>query len=399
MALRSPSRNRIALSGVGLSAFLTLVHATNDAFTSMLAALLPTLQVRFSLSETVLALLVATMSFSSSVTQPLFGALSDRLGRRLVGSLGIVLSSSLLSLMAVAPSFWLLLVILMVGGLGSAAFHPSGTSLVRHGAGRHKGLAVGIFSAGGTLGLALGPVIILWVVANLGTGYAPLLMIPGVVLGTLMYIVTPPQERAPKHQRPKLFDAELFSGPVGVLCLAGIARSIPFVTFTNAIPLWLVTAHGVPVDGALIGWTLATFSFSAGLGGILAGALASRLSRIAVVVGAMLLAIPMLFVVFTLTPGTVLFFVAVSLSGALVNGSLPLLIVSAQDLAPHAMATASGMLMGFTWGTAGLLYVFVGRLQEAFGIQAAMSVTYLFMIPAAILAFGVLRRYRETLAA
>src|SRR3712207_8661913 len=46
----------------------------------------------FRSSETVLALLVATLSFSSSVTQPLFGALSDRFGPRSLAAFGLVLS-------------------------------------------------------------------------------------------------------------------------------------------------------------------------------------------------------------------------------------------------------------------------------------------------------------------
>src|SRR5680860_401754 len=146
-------RRPVVLGGVALSTLLVAVHLTNDAFGSMLAALLPSLQIRFGLSETVLATLVATLSFSSSMTQPLFGSLADRFGRRLVGSLGILTSSALLSLMAVAPSLWILYALLLVGGLGSAAFHPSGTGLARDAATGQRGgtgLAVGIFSAGGT---------------------------------------------------------------------------------------------------------------------------------------------------------------------------------------------------------------------------------------------------------
>ncbi len=388
---------RLLLSGTALSTFLTIVHATNDAFTSMLSALLPTLQLRFSLTETTLALLVATLSFSSSVTQPLFGALSDRLGRRLVASLGVVMSSSLLSLIGIVPSIYILFGILFLGGLGSAAFHPSGTSMARAAGQKNKGLVVGIFSAGGTLGLALGPVIILYVIANFGLGFTPWLMIPGVMLGTLMYFVVPQQERAPAHSRPKLFDLELFAGPVGALCVAGILRSLSFVTFVNAIPLWLVTTQGIARDGTVIGWTLATFSFSAGVGGILAGALVPRLGRRAIIFGSMLLAIPILFIVFLLPPSSPLFFLAVALSGALTNASVPLLIVTAQDLAPHAMATATGMLMGFTWGTAGVLYILIGRLQEMIGLGAAMGLSYLFLLPAALVAFYVLSRNRGSL--
>jgi MFS transporter, FSR family, fosmidomycin resistance protein len=394
MALTTSAR-RTALGGAGLTAFLTITHATNDAFTSMLSALLPTFQARFGVTETVLAVLVAVLSFSSSVTQPLFGALADRLGRRLVGSLGVIVSSCLLGLMGVVPTVPLLFALLLVGGLGSAAFHPSGTSMVRNAGGeRYKSLSVAIFSSGGTVGLALGPVITLLIVANYGLAYTPWIMAPGIILGILMYVVVPPQARAPRHKRPKLFDVALFRGPVGLLCLSGILRSMSWVTFTAAMPLWLVANHDLARDAPIIGWTLAAFSLGAGTGGILAGLLGARLGRQFLITGTMLLAIPAIFAVFPLLPGSVPYFVAVFVAGMLVNGGLPLMIVSAQDLAPHAVATASGMLMGFTWGTAGVLYIGIGRLQEIIGLLPAMSLGFFMMIPGAALAFYVLRKYR-----
>jgi FSR family fosmidomycin resistance protein-like MFS transporter len=389
------SPKRYLLTGAGLSAFLMLVHTTNDAFTSMLAALLPTLQERFSLTETTLALLVATLSFSSSVTQPFFGALADRLGRRLLGALGVFLSSALLSLIGVAPSILVLFGLLFLGGLGSAAFHPAGTSLARAAGRENKGLAVSLFSFGGTIGLAIGPVVILYVIAHFGFGFTPWLMIPGVILGGLMYLLVPPQERSQGAQRPKLFHLDLFMGPVGILCLSGTLRSISFVAFINAIPLWLVTTHGIPRDDVLIGYTIGAFSFAAGLGGVISGALEHRVSHQVLVTGTMLLAMLPLFGVFWLEPGSAMFYAMVVFAGAFVNAGLPLMVVSAQDLAPHAVGTASGMLMGFTWGTAGVLYIGIGRLQEVMGLTAAMSLSYLTLIPGAILAYYVLRRYRS----
>ena len=399
MALTSsPKRKRVVLTGLGLSAFLTFTHGTNDAFTSMLAALLPTLQERFLLSETALALLVATLSFGSSVTQPLFGALSDRLGRRLLGALGVIFSSALLSLMGVAPSVYVLFGLLLVGGLGSAAFHPAATSMARAAAGGNKGLAVGIFSAGGTVGLALGPLIIGALIVNDLLPFSPWLMVPGLVLGALLYVFVPPQERAQKSARPKLFDINLFRGPVGALCLSGVLRSLSYVTFINAVSLWLVNVRGLGREDPTLFWTLTIFNFAAGMGGILAGALSVRLGRRGLTVGAMLLAVPLLFLIFWLPTPSLLFFVVVALAGALTNAPVPLLIVSAQDLAPHAVATATGMLMGLTWGSAGVLYIFIGRLQEVFGITAAMGLSYLFLIPAAALAFWVLSQNRSALA-
>ena len=164
----NPATPRILLTGIGLAVFLAVAHTLTDTFASMLTALLPTLQVRFGLSESTLALLVAMLSFSTSVTQPFLGALADRYGARLISAVGIVLVTALLSLMSIAPTLPLLFALLFVGGLGSAAFHPAGTSLARAAYPQNTGLAVSLFGAGGTLGLALGPIVVLAVVASFG---------------------------------------------------------------------------------------------------------------------------------------------------------------------------------------------------------------------------------------
>ena len=396
MATSASTPNRLALTGVGLSTLLITVHATNDAFSSMLAALLPTLQFRFGLTEATLALLVATLSFSSSVVQPFFGALADRWGRRLVGAIGIITSSSLLSLMGVVPDVALLFVLLFFGGLGSAAFHPAGTGLARDAGGANKALTVSLFSAGGTVGLALGPSIILLLARTVGLEFSPLLMLPGIALGVAMYLFIPPQPKTDKEVNPRLFDIALFRGPVGVLCVSGILRSISYVTFTNAVPLYLVS-QGVARDSAIISSTLLAFSLAAGFGGVLAGALGRRVSPQLLITGTMLLALPVFYTIFWVPAGSALYFLCVTLAGVLVNAGLPLMVVAAQDLAPHAVGTASGMMMGFTWGSAGVLYILNGWVQQYVGLTAAMQLSFLSLLPGAALAFWVLRRNRSKL--
>ncbi|UCH27732.1 MAG: MFS transporter [Trueperaceae bacterium] len=396
MAVTPLTKHRpILLGGGGLYLLLTLAHASNDGFFGMFSALLPSLQQRFELSETTLALLVATLSVSTSVVQPLFGALADRLGRRLVSAAGTVLCSSLLSLVAVAPNLSLLVFVLFAGGLGSAAFHPSGMSLARMSGGARKGLAVGFFGAGGALGMAIGPVVILYVITHFGVGFSPWLMVPGVLAGVALFVFLPPQARA-SGREVKLFDLQLLTGPVGLLCLAGIFRATSFVTFNSAMPLWLVKSRNFAPDDALIGWTLATFTFAAAAGGFLAGGLADRFDRRTLTVGSLLVALPALFAVFLFPPGSLAYFVLIALAGLTTNASLPLLILSGQDLAPHALATASGMMMGLSWGIAGLLYIGIGRLQETLGISTAMGLGYLLLLPATVLVYLVLSRYRSS---
>lgn len=168
---------------------------------------------------------------------------------------------------------------------------------------------------------------------------------------------------------------------------------ILIVTVTSALPLSLVDHWYVAHDAALLGWTLTTFYLSAAPGGVATGALGRWIERRFLVAGSMLLTPVPLLAVFTLEPGGAPYFLTVALAGAFTNAAFPLLVVSAQALAPYAVGTASGMLMGRPVGAAGLLYVGIGWLQERIGMGAAMGASYLFLIPAAILSYAVLTRH------
>ena len=384
-------------SGVGLVLLLALAHGTNDAFATILPVFLPSLQMRFGVGEATLALFVAVISFSSNVLQPLMGTLADRWGRRRTAALGLIIGSVLMSFVAVVPSVVLLVLLLAVGGLGSAIFHPAAVSMA-HAVGKRKGLSIGLFTSGGPLGSALGPIIVLWVIDRLGAGFVPYLSVVGILLGVLLFAFTPQQLPVQGKDRPKLFDTTLFFGPVGLLALCGIMRATAFISFTSAIPLWLVNVGGYAPTAPIIGYTLGIYSASASLGVLVSGALEHYLSRRILIASSMLLALPLLLSVFAVPTGSFLFYITVGLAGFFVNAAIPLLVVSAQDLAPHALATASGMLMGFTWGTAGVLYIGFGALQQLIGLTQAMSLSYFFLIPAALLALYVLRPSKDAIS-
>jgi FSR family fosmidomycin resistance protein-like MFS transporter len=178
---------------------------------------------------------------------------------------------------------------------------------------------------------------------------------------------------------------------VGLLALTGILSNVAFVTFTSAMPLWLVHSHEVSYDSTLIGWTLSAFSLAAALGGVAGGIISSRLGAKRLIVISSLLALLPLNAIFFLIPGSVSYFVLVILAGALINAGMPLLIVSAQDLSPKNAATASGMLMGFSAGVAGLIYVGIGQLQMTMGLVPAMSIGYLALIAAGVSAVNAFK--------
>jgi MFS transporter, FSR family, fosmidomycin resistance protein len=386
-------RPRVALVGAPLALLITAAHMTNDAFANVLPVFLPTLQQRFGLGEVALASLVAVISLSGNVLQAFMGALTDRWGRRRAAALGLMLSSILMSFVVVAPTVWVLVAMLALGGVGSAIFHPGAVAMMRD-VGERKSLAVGVFAAGGALGTAVMPIVVLAILRSYGPAYVPWLALVGVALGAALFAWSPPSVRPRGVDRPKLFDVALFAGPVGLLSLAGTMRATAFITFMSAMPLYLVNVRGYAPDAAIIGATLATYGFASAVAGMLSGLLERRIGRVRLVVASMLLAVPALTAVLLLPPGSFVYFAAIAAGALLTNASVPLLVVSAQDLAPHAVGTASGMLMGLTWGTAGVAYIGFGAVQQLVGLVPAMLASFAFLVPGAWLAGRVLHRNR-----
>jgi FSR family fosmidomycin resistance protein-like MFS transporter len=287
--------------------------------------------------------------------------------------------------LGLAPSIGILFGGLLVGGLGSAAYHPIGAAFARSAGADRASVAVSLFGAGGTVGMGIGQIIAVTFVASSGLGSTPWLMLPGLAIATLLWFFAP-SRIAPRvvPGARRSIDARLLFGPLGLLALTGVASGLAFLTFTSAMPMWLVSVRGVPRDAALIGWTLAAFSLAAAAGGITAAALTTRFSRRALVVTSMLLAPIPLFATFQFEPGSVPYFAAVIAAGALAHAGLPLKVVVAQELAPHSVATASGMVLGFATGVSDLLYVGIGHLQDTVGLAQAMSIRYLAILPGCV---------------
>ena len=379
------------LGGTTLAVFMTLVHTVNDATTAIVGALLPTLQVRFDAGPTALALMVAVFWIASSITQPVFGALGEDVGLRVIGCLGVLLASAFLSLIGVASELWLVFFVLVIGGFGSAALHPVGTTIAGSQA-KNASLGIGLFTAGGMVGFALGPVVILHIVSNYGIEATAWLAVPGLILGAAVGLLLPQWERHPRRPLRRLFDLRLARGPVGLLAVASMFSALAFVTFTGSIPLWLVHENGYSPDAPIIGWTLSAFAFAGGLGSLLGGFLAPRLGAVLMIVGAFLLALCPLLAVIASEPGTSLYFAAIALAGLLIFVPVPALIIIAQEFVPGAPATASGMVLGLGSALAGLGYIVLGRVQETVGLTNGILIGFSMVVPAALLALVVLLR-------
>src|SRR4051794_5849294 len=124
-------------------------HLGTDFAGGALPALLPFFTERFSLSYTLAAVAILASATSSSVVQPLFGLWSDRRGAPWLLPAGVAVAGIGIALAAVAPSYWLVLLLVVVSGLGVAAYHPEGSKFAAYTSGRRRASGMSPFSLGG----------------------------------------------------------------------------------------------------------------------------------------------------------------------------------------------------------------------------------------------------------
>jgi len=375
-------------TGTGVVLALAATHAAVDIPIGAFGALLPTLKSRFGLSQGELAGMVAVFAAASLLTQPFAGRFADRVGTRTVAAVGAATAAALLSALSVMNSVAVVYVLLVLGGLASAAFHPAGAAIASNAKLRSRGLGVSAFAAGGTIGLAIGPLAVVLLTANGGLGAAPWLMVPGLALAIAVWRVVPATARSPRVDPASR--APMLRGPVAMLAAVATLASLASVTFISAMPLWLTQHHGLGDQSALIGWTLAAFSLACAGGGLVGSWLAGRVDvRVLVPTAFLLSAVPLCFALLA-QPGRVAYFALVIAGGTLLNAPMPVLVVAAQKAAPNATAAASGMVMGFATGTAGVLYLAVGVLADATTLSFGFIVGLLGVVPASAVALWVI---------
>lgn len=361
---------------------LALAHGLNDGYGAFLAALLPLLIGRFGMSLAAAGFLSSFRSAVASFGQLPLGAAVDRVGARWLLVLGPALTCTAMSLLGILPSYGAAAVALVAAGIGTAAFHPAGAALVSGAAGR-RGIAMALFSAGGTLGAALGPIFIAGVAGGLGLPFTPFLLLPAwavvLVVARTAPRAAPPRrrERARLHRHPN-------ARQVLRLWAIGVLRefvSMSYATFLAV--LW--TRRGAPL--AVASLALTVYSLSGVVGDLLGGRLSDWFGRKRIIVGSVAGALP-LFYLFLLTEGW-LSFLFLALAGATLIASIPVSVVFGQELVPEKRGLVSGVLMGFAWGIGSLLLGLVGYLGDRLGLEVALGILTALLVPATILALGL----------
>jgi FSR family fosmidomycin resistance protein-like MFS transporter len=342
---------------------MACAHMMVDGYGNILAPLLPLLITRLDLSLAAAGTMTMLYQLSASVAQVGFGHLADRWNPRLLVIAGPVLSVAVLSFTGVATTPLMLAAILVLGGLGGAAFHPPAATLAHTLGGSRPGLSMSVYISGGTLGFALGPLMFAPFAQRFGIEWTPLLAIPGLVV-IAFFIARVPKFDFSSAESTGLLALRPYAKPLGLLYLIVVLRTTTAIAFATFLPVML-TRRGMSVGAA--GAVVAGYLLASGIGGFLGGPAADRFGARKVIAWSLVASSPFLFAA-PLLEG-IPFMVTLAVGGFFLQSTLPVNVVFGQAIAPVSAATVSSLMMGFAWGTGGMTVPLTGYVADRVGIE------------------------------
>ena len=370
---------------------LIVSHVANDSYFGFLPPLLPLIVERMDLPLSLAGLLATTLSVTGAVGQPLFGYFADRLRKGWLLALG-PLGGALLAFMLYMPNFWLLMLLMLVAGSGSACFHPVASVIAGQSSGARKGFGMSLYVAGGRLGVGLGAGMATFIVTRWGIDAIPYASLVGILVGVPLLFVSPPIRAAGSGGASQGFAQTVrmlgfVFRPLFLLWLVNLCRTTVTMTVQVFLPIYIIAKGGSLAAG---GTAITLFLFAAALGGIYGGHLSDVLGRRVVTIAAICAGTPALGMAFLFDePFRTLF---VTLSGAAFYAQMGVSVTYAQEIAPEHAALVSSFMLGVVWFAASIGMIAVGGLADSIGVETALPVVCMaFGLVGSLLSFGLPR--------
>jgi FSR family fosmidomycin resistance protein-like MFS transporter len=357
--------------------FIAAGHLVVDLSQNILPVILPLQKTAFGLTYSQAGLVATLLSFTSSMIQPIFGLLSDRWRTDWFLGVGIVWTGLFMGLTGLSPSYPLLLACVTLAGLGTAAFHPRASMEVNRISGEHRGLGMAFYTLGGNLGFALGPIFAAFLVLRgriENTAWLLALSLPLALAVHGQGVRTGAVSLHPRPGKGRMTPAQIPWLQLLVLSLLVTLRSWAYQGFVVYLPLFLQT-RGLPLTTG--SHLLFLFLLSGAIAGLLGGHLSDRWGRKGVIAGSLLFFSPLMLLALRTTGPW--FIPLMALAGSMLLASFSVIIVYAQELLPGHLGLASGLMLGWAFGTGGLGVFISGLLADAIGLEG--STVFLALLP------------------
>jgi FSR family fosmidomycin resistance protein-like MFS transporter len=363
-----------------------LGHLFTDLNQGAVPALLPFFISEYHLSYASAAGLVAALSIASTVIQPLFGFYADRLSKPWLIPAGVGMAGCGVAFCTLLPDYGFAVAMIVLSGIGIAAFHPEGARLVHNHAGEKKATAMSVFAVGGQMGIALGPIMATFVVSAWGLRGTALLAIPFLLVAAfLAFQLTgtgggPGAAKSAAAQTGEKAKDQWV--PFAIVTGVVIIRSIIFYGLNTFIPLYWINIYK---QSTTVAATALSIMFGAGVAGTLwGGRLADKYGhRKTVLVGYAAL-IPLLIFFVQVKDVLVATALLVPIGIVLLSTYSPL-VVMGQRFLPNQVGLASGITLGVAISIGGIVAPLLGYVADGQGLPAALTVLAFLTVPAVLL--------------
>jgi len=367
---------------------LSICHFIHDTYSSFLAPLLPLLIEKLSLSLTQAGFLSTVMQLPALIN-PLLGSLADRTSVRYFIILAPAMTAIPMSLLGLAPTYSVLLILLFVAGISVAVFHVPAPVMVSRLSGNRKGKGMSFFMTGGELARAVGPLITVGGVSLLGLeGFYPI-MIVGIAASAWLFLKFRDVSIAVKKSHPVgLFTTFQEMRPI-LLPLAAIlsARGFMHASLATFLPTFIESETGNLWQA---GMALTIFELCGVAGVMASGSLSDHFGRRRILFIS-LIGAPVFLFLFAWIGGWMRFG-ALLVTGFTLLSTTPVMLAMVQEHAKSSPSAANGMFMLISFTARSAVVVIVGFFGDLVGLRmtyflsALLGLTalpFIFMLPGA----------------
>jgi MFS transporter, FSR family, fosmidomycin resistance protein len=142
----------------GLVGFISAAHFVSHYYILLLPPLFPFVRADYGVSYTELGLALAAFNVVSAALQTPAGFLVDRLGARILLVAGLLIGGLAFLIVGMTHSFWLMVAMFALAGVGNTVYHPADYALLSHHVpAKRIGQAFSVHTFAGMLGSAVAP--------------------------------------------------------------------------------------------------------------------------------------------------------------------------------------------------------------------------------------------------
>jgi FSR family fosmidomycin resistance protein-like MFS transporter len=365
---------------------IAITHLLHDLFGAFLSPVLPLLIERFALSYFQVSLLNIIRNLPSLFSLAI-GTFISRIDRRYLNYLIIVAPITMIILMSLIgsiPSYIILLVLLFITGITSAAFHISTPPIIKELSGYRTGTGISLYQLGGEAARSLGPLVILGSISIWGLEGGYRLIPVGLICSLLLYskIKDIKIDNIFNRQEDKEHKLPLFSllrEHSNFILKIGAIRffwSLIKISLTLFLPTYLTVTKGASLW--LAGGALTIVQFSGAIGTYLGGSISDSIGREKMIlISVICTSITMLGLI--LSSGVYLLILLIIL-GFFIYSINPVILTLVQEADSKPIVIINGFYKTISFISTALATLIIGQGADLYGLTTVYRTVPLLLL-------------------